>query len=102
MEHATPSVRPPRRVLVTVLIVIATVVGFFAITAVWANRQLLNTDNWTQASTQMLERSAVREQLAIYLTDQGYSSLDVQAAIRQALPPRAAPLAGPAAGGLRN
>src|SRR6478752_1428616 len=102
MADATSSTRPSRRVLVTVLIVLATIVGFFAIAAVWANRQVLNTDNWTQASTQLLERKAVREQVAAYLTDQAYSSLNVQAQIQQALPPRAAPLAGPAAGGLRT
>ena len=94
--------RPPRRVLVTALIVVATVLGFFAISAVWVNRQLLNTDNWTQASSQMLESKEIRSQLSAFLTDQAYSRLDVQAQLEQALPPRAAPLAGPAAGGLRN
>ncbi len=94
--------RPRRRGLVAVLLVVATILGFFALTAVWVNRQLLNTDNWTSASTQMLESKAIRTQLSAFLVDQAYSRLDVQAQIRSALPPRAAPLAGPAAGGLRN
>ena len=38
-----------------VLIAIATVLAFFALFAVWANRQLLDTDNWTDTSTRLLQ-----------------------------------------------
>jgi hypothetical protein len=69
---------------------------------VWANRQVLNTDNWTRTSTQLMEDRVIRDQLAIYLVDQLYANVDVAGEFREALPERLQPLAGPAAAGLRD
>ena len=91
-----------RRTLPLVLISLATLLAFLAIFAVWANRQLLNTDNWTETSSELLENEAIRTQIAGFLVDELYANVDVEAQIQAALPPRAAPLAGPAAGGLRE
>ena len=93
---------PRRRGLALALVLVASVLAFAAILAVWANRHVLNTDNWTTTSSRMLESPAVRNQLAAYLTDQLFANVDVEAQIRAALPPRAQPLAGPAAGLLRD
>jgi hypothetical protein len=82
--------------------VLASILAFAAILAVWANRQILNTDNWTNTSTRLLENRPIRDQLAGYLVDQLYANVDVAAEFRGALPPRLQPLAGPAAGGLRE
>ncbi|HEY1357397.1 MAG TPA: SHOCT domain-containing protein [Thermoleophilaceae bacterium] len=84
------------------LIVVATLLAFLAIFALWANRQFLDTDNWTDTSTKLLENDQVRTQVSDYLVDQLYANVDVEGRIRAALPPRAQPLAGPAAGGLRQ
>jgi hypothetical protein len=82
--------------------VLASILAFAAILAVWANRQILNTDNWTRTSTQLLENRTIRNQLSVYLVDQLYANVDVAAEIRQTLPKRLQPLAAPAAGGLRE
>ncbi len=84
------------------LIVVATLLTFIGLFAIWANRQLLNTDNWTDSSSKLLENDDIRSQLSIFLVDELYKNVDVQARLRQALPPRLDPLAGPAAGGLRQ
>jgi hypothetical protein len=73
-----------------------------AILAVWANRQLLNTDNWTNTSSELLENRVIRDQIGVFLVDQLYANVDVSAELREALPERLQPLAGPAAGGLRQ
>src|SRR5215217_3494109 len=86
-----------RRVLALVLIVIAVVLAFLAIFAIWVNRQALNTDNWTQTSSRLLEQPAIRNQIAARLTDEVFRSVDVETAVRDVLPPRAEVLAGPAA-----
>ncbi len=91
-----------RRRLPLVLIVVATLLAFFTIFAVWANRQLLDTDNWTDTSSKLLENDEIRGQVATFLVDELYANVDVKGQIEAALPPRAAPLAGPAAGGLRQ
>lgn len=96
------AVKPRRRGLALALVVVASVFAFAALLAVWVDRQALNTDNWTTASTETLERPAVRNQVAAFLVDQIYANVDVEGEIREALPPRAEPLAGPAAGALRD
>ena len=76
--------------------------AILSIVSVWANRQLLNADNWADTSTELLANQAVRTQVAGYLVDEVYANVDVSAELANALPPRLKPLAGPAAGGLRN
>src|SRR5215210_7011667 len=63
---------------------------------------MLDTNHWTSASSQMLERPVVRARVAAFLVDELYDNVDVQGEIRNALPLRAQPLAGPAAGALRS
>ena len=97
-----PDAKPRRRGLARALVLVAAVLAFAAILAVWVNRQALNTDNWTTTSSRMLESPAVRDQLSAYLVDQLYANVDVEAQIREALPPQVQQLAGPAAGALRD
>jgi putative oligomerization/nucleic acid binding protein len=104
---AAPSAPAPgshvrRRRLPLVIIVVASLLAFLAVFALWANRQLLNTENWTDTSSELLENEAIRGQLAVFLVDQLYANRDVQGRVEEALPPRLQPLAGPAAGGLKD
>jgi hypothetical protein len=78
------------------------VLAYLAILAIWTDRQLLDTGNFARSSSEMLERPVVRARVAEYLVDELYANVDVEADIREALPERAQPLAGPAAGALRN
>ena len=93
---------PRRRPLGIGLVALASLLAYIAILAIWVDRQALNTDNYARASSEMLERPVIRNRVAEYLVDQLYANVDVQGEIRAALPERAAPLAGPAAGALRN
>ena len=109
MASDAPAAPPPprtlsrgRRYAVRGLLALATIVAVLSIVAVWANRQLLNADNWASTSTALLENGAVRGAVSGYLVDQLYANVDVSAELAGALPPRLRPLAGPAAGGLRN
>jgi hypothetical protein len=97
---ADSPIRRPR--LPFVLIGIASLLAFVAIFALWANRQLLDTDNWTDTSSELLANDEIRGQVSVFLVDQLYENVDVQAQLAEALPPRAQPLAGPAAGGLKD
>ena len=67
----------PRRVIVAVLLSLAFVTGLIGMFAVWVNRQALNTDNWTQTSSEMLADPVIRDQVAIFLVDELYSNVDV-------------------------
>src|SRR4051812_7839089 len=91
-----------RRYGVRALYIAATLLAVAGIFAVFANRQLLNADNWGDTSSALLDNQAVRVQVSDFLVDQVYSNVNVQAEIAGALPPRLQRLSGPAANGLQT
>jgi hypothetical protein len=91
-----------RRGVVFSLIAIASLIGFLAVFAIWANRQLLETDTWVDTSSKLLEDDEIRTQVSYFMVDELYANVDVQAELQQSLPPRLQKLAGPAAAGLRE
>lgn len=92
----------PHRKSVALLLVVAGFLAFVAIFSFWVNRQAMNTDNWVDTSSELLENEEIQTQLATFLVAQLYTNVDVEAELRKALPPEARALAGPAAGGLRQ
>src|SRR6476619_3783084 len=89
-----------RRTLVAVLLWVTTLLAVVGIFAVWANRQMLNPDNWASTSTQLLQNAAVREATANYLIDQLYANVDVEKELQSRLPSQFQAFAGPLAGAL--
>jgi hypothetical protein len=100
-DEATAS-RRSHRALGLTLITAASVLAFFTIFALWADRLVLNTDNWTDTSTELLEDDEIRAQVAAFLADELYRNVNVAEELRTALPPRAQPLAEPIAGALTS
>jgi hypothetical protein len=102
---STPEAGSPkkqRRVAVYALLAVASLLAFLSVFAIWANRQALENDTWTETSTELLEDPDIREAVADFMVDQLFANVDVQAELAQTLPPRLQPLAGPAAGALRG
>jgi hypothetical protein len=91
-----------RRILVLVLIWVTTVLAVLGIFAVWANRQLLNPNNWANTSTKLLQNADIQKALPTYLVDQLYANVNVAAELKAKLPPQLQPLAGPVAGGYKT
>jgi hypothetical protein len=87
--------RRRRRTLVWSLIVLASVLLVFSITANWVQTELLDTDEVTATTEEIVTDPDVEEQLSIYLVDQLYANVDVQGQIEAQLPPPAQPLAAP-------
>jgi hypothetical protein len=82
--------------------VIATILAIFAIFAIWANRQLMNPDNWADTSTALLQKPTIRTAVSSYLIDQLYANVDVSGQLQSGLPKELAPLAGPISGALHS
>ena len=101
IDEPRPRTRS-HRVAAFALVAVGTLCAFLAIAAIWINRQVLETDNWTETSSELLEDPEIRTAVSGFLVDRLYSEVDVAGEIRGALPPRAQPLAGPAAGAVRN
>jgi hypothetical protein len=90
------------RKLSIALVVAGTVVTLLAIFSIWANRQLLNTDNWVSTSDKLLTNEKVDERLANYLAEEVFTGERLEAKLEEALPPKLAPLASAVAGGLHG
>lgn len=106
MEAASRTTEPApqkrRSKLVAALILLGALIAFVATFSIWANRQLLETDNWVETSSELLEDEAIRTELATFMVDTLYANVDVQSELENRLPPDLKPLAGPAAGGIRQ
>ena len=89
-----------RRRIAVVLVVLATLTGILALVSTWVKREVYDTDQWVATSSELLANDEIRGQLADYLTTEIFSSGIVQQELSEVLPPKAAPLAGPAASGL--
>ncbi len=63
-----PRQRSSHPFAVTVALALAAVVGAFAIAAIWANQQLLDTRSWVAISGRMLDSPDVRHQVAAFLS----------------------------------
>ena len=84
------------------LVVVASLLLFCGAFAVWAARQALNTDDWVETSTELLEDEEIQAAVETFLVDTLFDNVDVQGELQGVLPPRLQPLAGPAASGLRE
>jgi hypothetical protein len=91
-----------RRALPILLIVLATIIGIVSVFALWAKRQLLETDTWTTTSEELIQNAEIQDALSTFIVTAIYDNVDVEAEIAGRLPPELAPLAGPVAGALRS
>jgi hypothetical protein len=90
-----------RAILAWGLLGLGTLILLVGSLTVWVERQALDTDAWVDVSTELLEDDEVREALSVYIVDQLYANVDVEARLEQRLPPDLDGLAAPISGALR-
>lgn len=103
----TPSETPrsagrSRRIGITLIILLASVLLFGTAADVWVKRQVLSTPKWVAASDKILADPRVQDALATYIVDQIYSNVDVQKELEDKLPDGWKGIAGPVAAGIRT
>jgi hypothetical protein len=91
-----------RKAGIAVLLSVATLLWIGFGLGLWAERQVLDTEQWVDTSGDLLENEPVRTALGLFIVDRLFDSEEVQAQIEEVLPPRLDPLAGPAAAGLKE
>src|SRR3954451_25268937 len=101
-ERSTESPKRVHRVVVPLLLVLASVALFTGAFAVWVHRQALNTDNCKMTSCKLLADEQVQAALAPYLVDNLLTNVDVTGAIQHRLPSNLQVLADQALAGLRQ
>ena len=85
-----------------VVFVIAGVLLLLASFAVWVDRVALNTDEFVDTSSELLEDDAIRKAVATTVVDELFGSVDVETEIEGKLPEDLKSLSGPATAGLRE
>jgi Short C-terminal domain len=91
-----------RGIGVVALLVIGTLLWTALGFAVWANRQALNSDNWVDTSSALLEDDEIRTAVGLFIIDRLYQSDAVEERLAEVLPPQLVRLAKPAAQGLKE
>jgi hypothetical protein len=83
-----------RRITSRALLVLAAIVAIVAVLGAWADRQLLDTDEWVDTSSALLQEPAIQDATAAYLADQ-VEGPEVADQLRKGLPSQLDVLAGP-------
>ena len=84
------------------MIVLASVLLVFSITANWVQLAVLDTDSVVDTTDEILSDKDVQDALSIYLVDQVYATVDVQGEIEEKLPDNAKALSAPVAAATRQ
>lgn len=91
-----------RRLAIWTLVVLGALCVFISTISVWVRDIALDSDEWANTSSQLLQSENVRSVLSVYIVDQAYASSDAQARLEEALPEQLKPLAGTLAAQLRG
>ncbi len=97
----TDATTKPSR-LPTVLVVVATVLAVLSALTTWVRVQMLDTDEWTELSADLLAEEEVQSALAVFISNELFERIDLQSEIGELLPEDLSPLAGPLVGALRE
>ena len=101
-EEPTQPTKNKHGWLVWLLIILASLVAIGSGLNVWVQRQILDTDEWVEASEELLADDEVRGALSAFLVDELYESVDVSAELEELLPEDLSGLAGPLSAALRG
>jgi len=104
---AAPDSQPPRkrrhhRILVSILLVLGTLLTPLAITTLYIKTEITDTGRYVQTVKPLASDPAVQAYIATSITNNLFDQVDVQSYVKNVLPTRADPLAGPITGALRN
>ena len=102
MSEGDANRKTGRRALPIILIVLATIIAIVSVFALWAKRQLLETETWTTTSEQLIQDADIQSALNTFIVTAIFDNVDVEAELANRLPPQLAPLAGPISGALRS
>lgn len=91
-----------RKIVVWSLVGLATLLLLISSLTVWTRRQLLNTDNWTDLSGQLLANDTVRAALSTRLVNALFQRVDVSGELKKKLPDQLQAAAPVLAGALEN
>ena len=100
---AAPRASARTRAIASVaLVVLACVLAFVSFVAVWTRSLVLDTNAYVRAVGPLIQKPALRDELAVRIVDELYSHVDVPGLLRDALPKRGDVLAPTLAQGIHD
>ena len=102
VEKHGATMSKKRHLLVWSLLGLATILLFVSSLTVWSKRQLLDDQAWADTSSQLLANDEVRGAIAQKLSDALFQRVDIEAQLRERLPPRSQGAAPALAAALQN
>ena len=100
--HRAVLLRGLRQAVAAVLVTLSAFCAVATVVGVWAGRTALDTDRWVRTVGPLPKDPRVAAAVAEYSTAQLFAVLNVESRLREALPERAAFVAGPVTGQLRE
>jgi hypothetical protein len=91
-----------RRIVVWVLVVLATILALVSILTTWVNRQMLDDTAWNNATAQVIQDPQVQTALGDFTVNQLYENINVTQALQQHLPSQLKGLAPQLSGALQG
>src|ERR1700712_4012248 len=91
-----------RRIAVSLLLIVASVLAPLSVLAVWTRNTLLDTDQYVSTVGPLAKNPAIIDALAADIASSLGSQKNIEAQIKAALPPRADFIAPAVAGSLKN
>lgn len=91
-----------RRIVIWVLVVLATVLALVSILTTWVNRQMLDNAAWNRATAQVIQDPQVQTALGDFTVNQLYENINVTQALQQHLPQQLKGLAPQLSGALQG
>lgn len=86
----------------TSCIAVATLLAVIAALTTWVQTQALDTDEWVDRATALLDDPVVTDAIAVFVVDEIYTALDVESEFAELLPEDLEGLAGPLSAALRG
>jgi hypothetical protein len=91
-----------RRIVSPLCTVLASILLFVSVLAIWINFSALDTDEFAETSTEILADPDVQTVLAPFIVNEAFSSLPIGQDIGKSLPPALQPLAGTVASAVED
>jgi hypothetical protein len=91
-----------RKASIVLLVILTALFINLSVVALYVRRNIVNTDVWVSKTTQVIQTPSVRQDISNSLSQTIFEKTDAEQNIKEFLPDRVAPLAGPLTKTLQN
>ncbi len=91
-----------RQLAIWVCVVVCALMLNLGTAAIWLKRNVVNTAVWTDKTSQLMQAESVRTEIASQITDEIFSKADVEATVKEIIPPKISALSVPLTNNLKT